>query len=83
MKLCKFYLKPLPILYKNNLFILLLIYFSNKLSHIKSNFVKYKQIKKITIDSKIDEHLNIDGEIKGATPITISILPKKIKIYHL
>ena len=51
-------------------------------SHIKSNFVKYMQVKNVSINPKINEHLNIDGEIKEITPIQISVLPKKLIIYN-
>ena len=49
-------------------------------THIKSKYVKYMQIKNIKINPHKNEHLNIDGEVKGNTPIEINILNKKIKI---
>jgi len=49
--------------------------------HINSDKVEYLQTKKISIKPQIDEILNIDGEMKCKTPVEISIIPKKLKIY--
>ena len=50
--------------------------------HIHSKYVNYQQIKTLSIQSKDNNPLNIDGEIKGNTPVDISILPKKLMIYN-
>ena len=49
--------------------------------HITSKYVKYKQIKKLKIVPNTKEALNIDGEIYGSTPVTVTVLNKKISIY--
>ena len=49
--------------------------------HISSKYVKYIQAKNIQLFPKHNEVLNIDGEIKSQTPISISVLPKKFLIY--
>ena len=50
--------------------------------HIKSPYVKYQQIKYLNINPKINELLNIDGEIYGTTPVSIDILNKKLPIFY-
>jgi len=49
--------------------------------HIHSPYVEYKQIKQLSIKPNKNEVLNIDGEIYGSTPVTISVLKKKLSIY--
>ena len=49
--------------------------------HIQSHHVEYKQIERLSIHPKKNEFLNIDGEIYGSTPVTISVLKKKLSIY--
>ena len=50
--------------------------------HIKSNHVEYLQAKKIDIIPETQESLNVDGEIKGKTPVSISIIPNRIRIFY-
>ena len=50
--------------------------------HINSPYVKYKQVKKIVLEPKNNEILNIDGEIKNYTPVTINVLKQKLSIYN-
>jgi len=49
--------------------------------HILSKKIKYVQAKEIIIKPKKQEILNIDGEMKCKTPVTVSIIPKKINIF--
>ena len=49
--------------------------------HILSDKIEYLQAKGIIIEPKIQETLNIDGEMKCKTPVEISILPKRINIF--
>jgi len=50
--------------------------------HIHSSYVEYKQVKKIILKPKHNEILNIDGEIKNYTPVTINVLKQKVSIYN-
>jgi len=49
--------------------------------HIKSSYVDYKTGKRIKLHPRIDEILNIDGEIKSYTPISISVLKNELSFY--
>ena len=51
-------------------------------SHIDDKIVDYKQAKEIKIIPKSDSTINIDGEIKGITPISIEVLPGKVKFLN-
>ena len=60
-------LKLLPLLFKGE--------------HIKSSYVDYKTAKRIELHPRTDEILNIDGEIKNYTPISISVLKNELSFY--
>ena len=49
--------------------------------HVKSPYVDYRKAKKIKLNPKKNEILNIDGEIKNYTPVTIKVLKHRINIY--
>jgi len=49
--------------------------------HIHSQHIEYMQAKKIEIYPMRDEILNIDGEMKCKTPVSISLQPRKINIF--
>ena len=49
--------------------------------HVLSNHVDYIKAKKIELYPEINEVLNIDGEIKSQTPLSISIIAGKFNIY--
>ena len=51
-------------------------------THINSQYVQYKQIKNIELRPKINEAVNIDGDVKNNTPVKISILNKKLPIFY-
>ena len=51
-------------------------------THIHSKYVQYKQVKNIELIPKINEAVNIDGDVKNNTPVKISILEKKLPIYY-
>ena len=38
-------------------------------------------MKKIEIAPDITEVLNVDGEVKGETPVKIKVIPKSLSIY--
>ena len=48
--------------------------------HINDPLVEYHQTDKFEINT-INDHLNIDGENIGQTPIKVSILPSKLYIF--
>ena len=50
--------------------------------HIKSSYVEYKQAKKIILKPQHNEILNIDGEIKNYSPVTIKVLKHQLSIYR-
>ena len=49
--------------------------------HINSQHIEYITAKKIEIHPFNNEILNIDGEMKCKTPLSISLLPKRINIF--
>ena len=72
------------IIVKNNINKIQLIKLLSQLytgEHIYSKYVDYRQIKNLNIIPSKNDYLNIDGEIYGTTPVTISILSKKLSIY--
>lgn len=50
--------------------------------HIHSKYVKYHQVKEICLTPDYNEILNIDGELKGTTPLFIEVNSKKLCIYN-
>jgi len=51
-------------------------------THINDTIIDYHQTPKIKLQTKSIDSLNVDGEKIGETPITVSILSKKIKIFY-
>ena len=49
--------------------------------HIDSLFVKYINVQNIKLIPEVNEVLNIDGEVKGETPVKVTIIPKSLAIY--
>ena len=64
---------------KFQLLLLLPKLFSGK--HIDSPYVKYMHVKNIELIPQNDEVLNVDGEVKGQTPVKVTILPQSLSIY--
>jgi len=50
-------------------------------THIKEKEVLYLQAKEIELITD-EEVLNIDGELKGKTPISIKVLPNRITLLN-
>ena len=50
-------------------------------SHIKSEYVEYLQVSNVELIPKINEGVNIDGDVKYSTPVKISVLQKKLPIF--
>ena len=53
--------------------------FSGK--HIDSKYIRYIQAKEVVIIPEKKELLNIDGENRCYSPMTITILPKQCNIF--
>ena len=71
------------IIVKNNINKIQLVKLLSQLytgKHIHSKYVDYRQIHNLKIAPSKNDCLNIDGEIYGTTPVTISILSKKLSI---
>ena len=51
-------------------------------SHINSKLVKYKKAKLLKLYPEVNEKLNIDGDMNGMTPITVSVEPEKIMLLN-
>lgn len=51
-------------------------------NHIKNKKVTYIQAEKFSLKTLKDDILNIDGEIKGETPINIKVIPECIKLLN-
>jgi diacylglycerol kinase family enzyme len=52
--------------------------FSGK--HIADPIVEYHQVKSFSIIPKVDNILNIDGEMIGSTPIDVDVIPSAINV---
>ena len=50
--------------------------------HINDSSVEYIHISKVELNPDKLSKLNIDGEIKGKTPIKISVISNKIEIIN-
>ena len=69
------------IIIKNNFSRMKLLQMFPKLfngSHINSKLVEYKKAESFKLYPEIDEELNIDGDMNGMTPITVTVEPKKM-----
>ena len=51
-------------------------------THIDDPEVEYLQLKEFSLHTNSNDMLNIDGELKGETPIEVKIIPKAIKIFN-
>ena len=51
-------------------------------THIHDPEVEYIQIDKFSLDTSNNELLNIDGELKGSTPIQVEVIPNAIEIFN-
>ena len=49
--------------------------------HIHEHEVSYVQVKSFSLHTSQPDLLTVDGELQGQTPISVSILPKKIAIF--
>ncbi len=51
-------------------------------THIDDPEVEYLQVKDFSLHTDSKDNLNIDGELKGDTPIDVKIIPKAIEIFN-
>ena len=50
-------------------------------SHIYDPIVEYHQVEEFSLIPKVDETLNIDGELLGSTPIHVKVKQKKMTVF--
>jgi len=50
-------------------------------SHLSLPFVEYRQVRSFRIESGSCDLLNLDGELKGATPMTAEMMPAALQIF--
>lgn len=50
-------------------------------SHVNLPYVEYHQVNSFSIESEDIDCLNLDGELKGTTPVSVDIIPKALKIF--
>ena len=51
-------------------------------THLKDPNVSYYQISNFSIETKEKDLLNIDGELKGTTPIKVKVLPNTLEMLN-
>ena len=51
-------------------------------SHINSKLVKYKKAKSFELYPEVNEELNIDGDMNGITPITVTVESEKMLLLN-
>ena len=50
-------------------------------SHIALPYVEYHQVSSFSIESKDIDCLNLDGELKGNTPVSVDVIPRALKVF--
>ena len=50
-------------------------------SHVSLSSVEYHQVRSFSIKSERRELLNLDGEVKGATPVSADIMRGALRIF--
>jgi diacylglycerol kinase family enzyme len=50
-------------------------------SDVTMSCVEYYQVRSLAIDSEGDDILDLDGEIKGAPPISLKVLPRAVEVF--
>jgi YegS/Rv2252/BmrU family lipid kinase len=49
-------------------------------THVEMDCVDVRQVRSLVIDSKQSDQLNIDGELKNASPCRVDVVPKAIRV---
>jgi diacylglycerol kinase (ATP) len=50
-------------------------------SHLEMREVEYRQVRSLAIETPAPQPLNLDGELKGETPLTAEVLPGAIRVF--
>jgi sphingosine kinase len=50
--------------------------------HINSPLIEYHQVRSFSIIPEKDTVLNIDGQVEGHTPVSVTVLPKAIQVFY-
>ena len=50
-------------------------------SHVALEFVEYHQVRSFAIDSQRHDLLDLDGELKGHTPMSAEVLPSALRLF--
>ena len=51
-------------------------------THITDSNVTYHQVSNFSLITQEEDLLNIDGELKGKTPIDVKIIPNAIEVFN-
>jgi len=51
-------------------------------THVDLPFVEYSQVQKCVLHATPDSALNIDGEIESYPPVSITVLPQVLSVFH-
>lgn len=51
-------------------------------SHVELDYVEYHRVRSFAITSPNRDQLNLDGEMRGHTPISAEVLPSALRIFH-
>ena len=51
-------------------------------THINDSSVTYYQVPSFSLITKTNDSLNIDGELKGETPINVKVIPSAIEVFN-
>jgi YegS/Rv2252/BmrU family lipid kinase len=50
-------------------------------SHLTLKFVEYHQVRSFSIESRTHDRMNLDGEMKGHTPVSAEVLPAALALF--
>jgi sphingosine kinase len=50
-------------------------------SHLSLPFIEYHQVRSSRVESKRPDGLNLDGELKGATPMSAEVMPTSLRVF--
>ena len=50
-------------------------------SHLDLGYVEYHQVRTFGIESEGQEHLDIDGEMKGHVPLSAEVMPSALRMF--
>ncbi len=50
-------------------------------SHVSLDYVEYHQVRSFAIDCPDPHLLDLDGEMKGRTPLSVDVLPSALQIF--